>query len=209
MRFELVALSVVIVLLNLPLLHGACAVELVFLPGRVAAGEWWRVLTHVFVHVSWYHLLLDATAFLLLYQELREKQWFARIGCVLACGAGCLLVSLWAAPMIHTRGLCGLSGIAHGLMVIAALDMVRAGNDATIRRAGFISFALVVTKCMIEAATGSILLERLHLGPLGSPVAVCHAGGVLGGLVGWVVARGLEISSMSRLIPRQVIHGWE
>jgi hypothetical protein len=110
--------------------------------------------------------------------------------------------------MIQTRGLCGLSGIAHGLMAISALDMVRAGNDPAIRRAGLISFALVVAKSIIEALTGSIMLERLHFGRLGSPVAVCHAGGVLGGLVGWALMEGLGPSSRSRLIPRQVIHSW-
>src|SRR6185503_1001454 len=113
MRFELSALGAIIVLLNLPLLHGACAVELIFLPERVAAGEWWRVFTHAFVHVSWYHLLLDSTAFLILYQGLAGRSAFGRMGCVLACGTGSLLVSLWSAPIIQTQGLCGLSGIAH------------------------------------------------------------------------------------------------
>src|SRR5436190_9781178 len=41
MPFELCALAAIILLLNLPLLHGACAVDLIFLPDRVAAGEWW------------------------------------------------------------------------------------------------------------------------------------------------------------------------
>src|SRR5881396_3714973 len=94
MRFELSALAAIIVLLNLPLLHSACAVDLIFLPDRVAAGEWWRVFTHWFVHVSWYHLLLDATAFLMLYQGLAGRSAFERLGYVLACGAGSLLASL-------------------------------------------------------------------------------------------------------------------
>src|SRR5204863_8273773 len=37
MRFELSALAAIIILVNLPLLHGACAVDLIFLPDRVAA----------------------------------------------------------------------------------------------------------------------------------------------------------------------------
>src|SRR5437867_94604 len=112
MRFELGALAAIIVLLNLPLLHGACAVDMIFLPGRVAAGEWWRIFTHAFVHVSWYHLLLDATAFLVLYEGLAGRSGFERMGYVLACGTGSLLASLWSAPIIQTHGLCGLSGIA-------------------------------------------------------------------------------------------------
>src|SRR6266853_5742597 len=178
MRFELSALAAIIVLLNLPLLHGACAVDMIFLPGRVAAGEWWRVFTHAFVHVSWYHLLLDATAFLMLYQGLAGRSAFERMGYVLACGAGSLLASLWSSPIIQTHGLCGLSGIAHGLMAIAALDQMNGPADKTLQRAGAATFIIVVAKSIIEAATGHIVFESFHLGSLGSPVAVCHAGGV-------------------------------
>ncbi len=189
MRFELSALAAIIVLLNLPLLHSACAVDLIFLPDRVAAGEWWRVFTHWFVHVSWYHLLLDASAFLMLYQGLIGRSVFARMGYVLACGTGSLLASLWSSPIIQTHGLCGLSGIAHGLMAVSALDQMKATTDKTLRRAGAATFIIVVAKSIIEAATGRIVFESLHFGALGSPVAVCHAGGVLAGLGVWVVVQ--------------------
>jgi len=114
MPFELCTLAAIIVLLNLPLLHGACAVDMIFLPDRVAAGEWWRVFTHWFVHVSWYHLLLDAAAFLMLYQGLAGRSAFERMGYVLACGAGSLLASLWSAPIVQTHGLCGPPGSLTG-----------------------------------------------------------------------------------------------
>jgi len=56
MRLELTAFVAIIVLLNLPLFKGACAAGMIFLPDRVAAGEWWRLFTYSSVHVSWYHL---------------------------------------------------------------------------------------------------------------------------------------------------------
>lgn len=183
MPLELCGWVIIIVLLNLRLFSGSCAVDMIFLPERVAAGEWWRVFTYSFVHVSWYHLLLDSTAFLILYQGLVGRCAFERMGCVLACGAGSLLASVWSAPIIQTRGLCGLSGIAHGLMAISALDQMKAPTDKTLQRAGAATFIIVVAKSMVEAATGRIVFEGLHFGALGTPVAVCHAGGVLGGLV--------------------------
>jgi len=189
LRFELAALAALIVLLNLPLLDGACAVNLIFLPHRVAAGEWWRALTHPFVHVSWYHLILDATAFLLLYCELDTKKWFERFGYLAASGAGSLLVSLWAAPLVQTRGLCGLSGIAHGLMAVSALEMIQSANDKTVERAGMVTFIIVITKSIVEAATGHVAFEALHLGDLGTPIAISHAGGVLGALGTWAITR--------------------
>ena len=183
MLFELCGLVIILLLLNLPLFSGSCAVEMIFLPARVAAGEWWRVFTYAFVHVSWYHLLLDGAAFLILYQGLVGRRAYGRMGCVLACGAGSLLASVWSAPIIQTQGLCGLSGIAHGLMAISALDLMKAPADKTLQRAGAATFIIVVAKSIVEAATGRIVFEGLHLGKLGTPVAVCHAGGVLGGLV--------------------------
>jgi len=189
LRLELGCLAALIVLLNLPLLDGACAVNLIFLPHRVAAGEWWRALTHPFVHVSWYHLILDATAFLLLYRELDTKKWFERFGYLATSGAGSLLVSLWAAPLVQTRGLCGLSGIAHGLMAVSGLEMIQSANDKTVERAGMLTFIIVITKSIVEAATGHVAFEALHLGDLGTPIAISHAGGVLGALGTWAITR--------------------
>jgi len=189
MRFELTALAAIIVLLNLPLLKGACAVGMIFLPDRVAAGEWWRLFTYSFVHVSWYHLLLDATSFLVLYQGLTGRKAFERMTCVFACGAGSLLTSLWSAPVVQTLGLCGLSGIAHGLLAVSALDQMKGPMDKTLQRAGAAAFIIVVAKSIIEAATGRIAFEYLHFGALGSPIAVCHAGGVLGGVGFWLIVQ--------------------
>ena len=185
-RIELGMFAVLIGLLNLPLFTGGFPSTFVFLPDAVSAGEWWRVITHPFVHVSLYHLLLDVSVFFLLYTELRDKAWFERFTLLLAAGAGSLLVSLWAAPAIQARGLCGLSGIAHGLAAVTALEMMRGAKDRTLWRLGLASLLLVVGKSLIEAVTGRIAFESLHFGQLGFPIAVCHAGGALGALLAWL-----------------------
>src|SRR5215207_6893134 len=77
-HLELGFFAFILVLLNWPMLHGACNLAMVFLPGAVRAGEWWRVFTHPFVHVTWYHLLLDGAAFFLLYNELKTHPAFRR-----------------------------------------------------------------------------------------------------------------------------------
>jgi rhomboid family GlyGly-CTERM serine protease len=184
--YELGFFALVVVLLNLPLLHGGPSPVFVYLPGLVRDGEWWRVLTHPFVHVSWYHLLLDASAFFILYSGLQEKMSLKRLSYVAAAAVGSLLVSLWAAPIIYSIGLCGLSGVAHGLLAISALEMTLS-KDKTIFRAGLISFALVIGKCAIEAATGEVVFAFFHGENIGTPIAICHAGGVLGGLFAWIL----------------------
>jgi len=190
-RIELGVFAMLIGLLNIPLLFGQLDTRFVFLTGPVAGGEWWRVFTHPFVHVSIYHLLLDAGAFFILYSELRDKRRGERFAMLLAAGAGSLLASLLAAPAsaLQTQGLCGLSGIAHGLAAVSALEMIAGATCKSMFRLGLASLALVVGKSAFEAVTGRIPFAWLHLGWVGFPVAVCHAGGVLGALLAWSTLR--------------------
>jgi hypothetical protein len=123
--FELAFFAVALALINLPLLSGGFRESMIFLPPCVAMGEWWRVVAHPFVHLTWYHLLLDAGAFLLLYSGLAEPKPAKRIGYVVVCALGSLLASTLVSPLVYDRGLCGLSGTAHGLMAISALESIK------------------------------------------------------------------------------------
>jgi hypothetical protein len=91
----------------------------------------------------------------------------------------------WAYPALNETGLGGLSGVAHGLCGIVCLDLLRnpsaLQSTRTIATAGFI---LLLGKCVWEAWTGHVVLEVFHAGDLGSPVAVAHAGGLLGAVLG-------------------------
>jgi rhomboid family GlyGly-CTERM serine protease len=181
-RPELLFFIGALLVLNAPLLVGNCWHSMMLQEQGVLHGEWWRLLTHPFVHVTWYHLLLDATAFLTLYAGLTEKRLFGRLAVVIGAASGSVLLS-WMSANFAIQGLCGLSGIAHGLMAVSALEMV-AGNpaDVTTRRIGWVSFFLVSAKATFEAVTGRMFLGFLDFGMLGDPVAVSHAGGVIGGL---------------------------
>jgi len=245
-------LAVLLLLANGHLWGLRYAEWLIFLPDAVAAGEWWRAITHPFVHASWWHLALDGIAFALAYRGLdsratathlasmlnpRRNEWrqrssplggivggkskrdprrgrvspkrrppfigkgkgcgFAAIGSApralrllwtAACCAGSVLAALLFSPIVYAHGLCGLSGIAHGMTALNGLEIVRtAGADRSLRRMGLACTALVVAKSIVEAVRGDILFAALHLGSVGVPVAVCHAGGVLGGLCAWLV----------------------
>lgn len=187
LKNELWFFAGLILLLNLSLLNGTWASAFAFHPDLVRNGEWWRVLTFPFVHVSIYHLVLDATAFFLLYSGLREPKRFNRLALIIASAFGSLLLSLFAAPQIYSVGLCGLSGVAHGLMAVSALEMMQTNNDKKICWAGAISFLFVTAKAALEGITGEVVFSQLHLGNLGTPIAVCHAGGILGALLIWIL----------------------
>jgi hypothetical protein len=82
------------------------------------------------------------------------------------------------------QGLSGLSGIAHGLMAFSALEMVYLSRQ---RMWGWGSLIIVVSKSLYELASGQVFFDFMHMGLCGSPVAACHAGGVLGGILAFVM----------------------
>jgi rhomboid family GlyGly-CTERM serine protease len=152
-----------------------------FSPAAVRAGQWWRIVTHPLVHVSGYHLLLDGAAFLLLYTNLREPNPVRRAALAGASAAGSLAAAWMFSPQIERLGLCGLSGVAHGLMAVTALEMIR--DD---EKLGWVCLAAVAGKSIWEATTGHVFFEWLHFGRLGTPIAVSHLGGVVGGAMLWL-----------------------
>jgi rhomboid family GlyGly-CTERM serine protease len=203
-RPELAVFGLLLAMFNWPVLGGSFSHSMVFSPAAVESGEWWRLFTHPWVHVTWYHLLLDGVAFLVLYQSLAEVSALRRLSCVLAAGAGSVIVSWLGSPAISTVGLCGLSGIAHGLMAVSAVEMATAGgSDATQRRLGWITLSLVVSKAAIEAVSGRMFFTFLHFGLMGEPVAVSHAGGIVGGLMAMVSLnhRSFPMRRLTRCLP--------
>jgi rhomboid family GlyGly-CTERM serine protease len=184
---ELIFFVGLIAIFNVPVLFGTVWSSMVFQPEAVRAGEWWRLVTHPFVHLTWYHLLLDGTAFLSLYWSLAERSVLVRVSYVVATASGSLVASWVASPGALANGLCGLSGVAHGLMAISAIEML--GREKAERRIGGLCLMLVVGKAAFEATTGKMFFGFLDFGLLGSPVAISHAGGILGGLAVFLLFR--------------------
>lgn len=184
MAVELGVWFVLLVVSNLHLVGLGSAQALAFFPQAVAEGEYWRLFLHAWAHVSWYHLMLDASAFLFLYHALSGLRRMARLGATLASIFGSVCVAWCAAPEISALGLCGLSGVAHGLMAFLCLQRLRSWES----RLFAVAFAGLVAKCLLESFTGSAFLAAWHFGAIGTPIAVCHAGGLLGGLVFWLLS---------------------
>jgi hypothetical protein len=74
-------------------------------------------------------------------------------------------------------------------MAVTALEMMRE-DDGRSRRYGWIALGLVISKSVIEALSGQVVFSWLHFGLVGAPVAACHLGGVLGGMVAFAVLEG-------------------
>ncbi len=190
-QFEIRLWLTILFLINLGLLFGNTpATNLLYDPSAIANGEWWRLLSWPFVHVSRYHLLLDGTAFLMLYSSLEEKRVGVRLSYVAISALGSLLLPLAIAPQINNIGLCGLSGIAHGLMAISALEMLEKNNQ---KKLGLIMLLGLLGKTGWELWSGSAFLHNLHFGNIGQPIVATHAGGVMAGFSIFILQKWHQI----------------
>lgn len=168
-----------LVLLNLPI--EGWRENLVLLPEAVRAGEVWRLAMFAWAHVSLYHLLLDASAFIFLYQSLRCSAPRR----LLHLGVGILMSGLLPIaldPRIESIGLCGMSGVAHGLMLICGLEAASQADKKS-KWLGLALFAAGLGKTILEQVTGNVLFANQHLGNVGTPIAACHFGGAVGALL--------------------------
>lgn len=145
-------------------------------PTKVAADEFWRLLTGNLVHFGWAHTLMNAAALLLctlaFFTEYSLKKFsFLLLWCCACVGVGIYLFNPEYSPY------AGLSGAIHGL-IVAGLLQTRA-YPMWIR---VIGLALVVAKLVQENSAG---YEATDLQAL-LPVAVAvesHLYGAIAGLV--------------------------
>ena len=168
---------------NITLLTGHMRDDLVYLDELVIQGEWWRLLTYPLVHLSWYHLALDAGAFFLLYRGLQIRSVSGKMLVLMVCSTTSLLFGIVCGDA-QRLGLAGLSGIDHGLMAFTALEMIRSDRSSVW---GLLALFLVVGKSGYELMAGGVVFNALHMGLCGIPVAACHAGGALGGLLAFLL----------------------
>jgi rhomboid family GlyGly-CTERM serine protease len=166
-------------------------------PAALFGGEIWRWFTFPWAHLSFYHLVLDATAFLCLYNQLRcgTGARLLHLGfCILLSG----LMPIALEPRLDIIGLRGLSGVAHGFLVITAIESISEGS-----RFGLVMLAGVLAKSVFEQLSGTVLFAEYHLGNVGVPVPSCHLGGAIGGLLSsiWAVEHRLRIRESSSSNP--------
>ena len=181
-KAELIIFVLILAAVNLPLLSGSANDGLAYLPGQVESGQVYRLLTHPFVHVSLYHLLIDGLAFFLLYIQLEETSAARRMAYLLGIHVSVLAAVTLFSPLTSSVGYCGLSGIDHGLMALIGFQQL-AQKDGAGKKAACFTLGILVAKSAYELLSGKILFAFLHLGYIGIPVAASHAGGILGAAI--------------------------
>lgn len=156
----------------------------------VRAGQWWRIVTAMWVHLDTWHWLADAMAaagiILLLARVLRPQ---AIVGALVACGV-LVQIALLGQPGVQWYG--GLSGALHGLAAWGGLRLLKPpaetaedADDRFSRWIGLLLCAGVLVKVWLEQSWLSPIAYDPHWGF--GVVRVAHALGAASGLLIWVL----------------------
>jgi len=161
---------------------------LAYVPGALAHGQWWRLLSCHLVHWSWDHVFWDALTFLLL-GVLCERA--GRRSFLLT-----LLASALAIPpvvMLTHPGLgayAGLSGLDVALYALLCGRLLRQRwpqGGVQVRLLLTLLTGALLAKLGYELLTGGLWFVRSHAGAF-VPVPAAHVVGALVGLVCGLVA---------------------
>lgn len=129
--------------------------------------QWWRTLTGSFVHLGWYHCLLNALGIVVLVllcpEALSVRVWARRVGILAVAMSLCLL-----AFEPGLRNYVGMSGVIHGLFVLGLMpqvlrrDLIAAGCLAYL--VGKIGWEMIAGGPVSdEAALGGRVVVESHL----------------------------------------------
>lgn len=183
-----ISLMVMLMLCNTHLITGETASWSVFRFNDVMQGQWWRVLTHPFTHVSLYHFFIDTSATFILLSQLGSSSIAGRLLPFVLSSAVSLSAVVLFSPHLLSTGYCGLSGTAHGLMSFLGLQWMQGtktgkGIDTISGITGILLLISSAGKSLIEVMAGDVLFANLHLGELGIPLVHAHLGGSIGGIL--------------------------
>lgn len=156
----------------------------------LARGELWRLWTGHLVHLDLRHGIQDAALVAILLSIVRPWRW-------LLLAAPALSVSVLALrPDLESYA--GLSGLAHGLALLAAVSVAREQTGMRRLAAGLLALA-VPLKALLETTRGTLLLPGTAT-TTGIPVLEAHALGTLFGALALVpaAARAMGLPSHGR-----------
>jgi len=137
----------------------------------IVAGEWWRLVTGHFVHLSLEHALLNALGLLLMWalfaRDYRPFGWLAIVAATLAAiDLGLMLRDSTIAWYV------GSSGALHGVLAAGTLAHLRRGDFD-----GWLLALFLVGKLSYEQYVGALPLTSG-----GAVIIDAHLYGALGGL---------------------------
>ena len=149
---------------------------LVYQRAAILAGQYWRLWTGHFIHLSWNHAALNALGMFLIYclfhAELRTVRMMGLVCLLPGCVGGILLVGFGS---LHDY--LGMSGVLHGLLLYLLLH----NRHYPLALRGGV-WVILMVKVMWEQSGFYNAQELAHF--IGGPVATqAHFAGVISSMV--------------------------
>jgi rhomboid family GlyGly-CTERM serine protease len=168
-------LTLIVICLLLQFFEPASSHWLRYERNPIINGEWWRLLSGNFVHLSWEHLLMNLAGlvliWLLLGRLLTLSQWLAVIvSSSLAVGIGLLAFN----PQLDWY--VGLSGMLHGMFVAGLVNNIRRGY-----RLEWLLLLALMAKLIWEQTSGALPGSTELAG--GTVIVDAHLYGAISGAV--------------------------
>jgi rhomboid family GlyGly-CTERM serine protease len=141
----------------------------------IANGQFWRIVSGHFVHLSWSHFLLNLGAFFLVWMIVGDR-FASRIWILLitVCVAG-MGLGFWF--MAHElQWYVGMSGLLHGLLMAGLIVGVRSSPTESLLIVSF-----VVAKLVFEQLSGPLPGSESVSG--GAVIVDAHLYGALSGTI--------------------------
>jgi len=157
-----------------------------------ASGQWWRLISALFVHANLAHLLVNMWAFW--HVGRMSERLYGRWPFALVYGGSGLLSSLTSIVWNPTHFSVGASGAIFGIFgaFLACLTHRRRYLPAAIVRAHWLSTTAFVIFNLVNGAWQSGIDNAAHVGGL-----------VSGFVLGWILARPLDATSRATAPVRQ------
>jgi rhomboid family GlyGly-CTERM serine protease len=144
------------------------------------AGEWWRLLTAHFVHLSLEHAVLNVLGFALMWalfvRDYSPGQWLA----ILLASIAAIDAGLWFGDS-EVAWYVGASGVLHGVMSAGAWSRLRQrqfdGWILTTFLMGKLAYEQFLGVMPFSATVGTVVVDAHLYGAIGGLVAAFALGG--------------------------------
>lgn len=138
----------------------------------VLNGQYWRLISHQFMHGSLSHLFFNMYALiyigLMIENKLGSKQFFVTYMCSGICGG---LVSI----LFHVQGsMIGASGAIMGLFGAFVALLISKTFEKSAKKALLISTLIVVAIMLLNGLRGEKVDNAAHIGGLVSGFIICY-----------------------------------
>lgn len=157
---------------------------------QILTGEYWRIITSHFIHLSQTHLILNLLALFIIWtlvgKVFTQRQWLTLI--VL------LAIFISLSFLIFNPELLsyvGLSGVLHGILVAGTIVKIRKKID-------YLLPGLITLKLIVEQTYGTISSHKELIG--GEVIVDAH---LYGSLVAVIIGMGVKLYSKYHLQEKQ------